>query len=129
MNSNESVQRRTRQPRCGLECDKTAEMWAEVWEYQDSLPKRRRKGEEGKRIPKDKKSKVRRIAHEIVEVLRKIPKPLEIEVGLQFESIPAPVVKLYAKIRALRLLMIEGSENGNRKEDDKRRGNHDEGAG
>jgi hypothetical protein len=82
----------------------------------------------GIRIPEEKRSRARRIAHEIIELLREIRKPFEIEVGLQFEPIPTPVVKLYVKIRALRLLLMEEIKNGNRKEDNKRRGNYDEGA-
>ena len=62
-----------------------------------------------------------------MDLLRKIGEPLEVEVGVEFEPIPSPVVRLYAKIRKLRLLMEE-NEDDNRREDNKRSDKHDESA-
>lgn len=50
-----------------------------------------------------KGSHLRRLALEVVDILGKITKSIEVEFGFQI----APVVMFYAKIRALRLSLME----------------------
>lgn len=79
----------------------------------------------------EKMKKIKQLSRQIVELAKTIPAKFEIEAGVQFEPIPKPVIKLYAKIRMLHLLRKNERQekyNENRKRNDKRLCHNDEGA-
>jgi len=71
--------------------------------------------------------KIRRVAKEIMETLKKVSASFDFEGGVEVEIIPKPVVKLYAKIFKYRSLK-KGKNGGNREKNNNRHRDDDESA-
>ena len=67
---------------------------------------------------------IRKIYEEIMDTLKKVPEHVEVEVGIQWEPIPKPIVTLYAKLRLLKTKKME-MQNENRKKGNKCLHNND----
>lgn len=73
--------------------------------------------------------KIRRISKRIVSALKEIPENIEIEIGVEIEVIPKPIVRFFAEIHKYRKLMKtkrQNTKNENRKKRNKRLQSHDE---
>jgi hypothetical protein len=73
--------------------------------------------------------KVRRVSHRIVSALKEIPKDIELEVGVEIELLPKPIVKFFAAVHKYKALMKckrKKRKNASRKKSNKRLQNNDE---
>ena len=75
------------------------------------------------------KHTIRAISETIVSALKEISESVELEIGVDVEVIPKPVVKFFARIHVCQKLMNtkeQNEEDGSRKKRDKRLQGHDE---
>jgi len=70
------------------------------------------------------KRHIRRICEQITDALKRVPEHVEVEIGVQWEPIPKPIVRLYAKLCLLKKKKME-MHNENRKKGNKCLHNND----
>lgn len=80
-------------------------------------------------LPLGAVEKIRAISERIVSALKKMSEDVDVEVGVEIEVVPKPVVKFFAGVHMYRKLMKSKGQNRqdeNREERNKRLQSHDE---